>query len=876
MASSADETWRFALQVWETLKVKLAEKESIIPDFTELLSQYRSACENTIFQDFEFATNHNVESRLWDAHGKVNNQFRKALSCVSLLLGPAQSVSAATQAYNKPPQVREANGKKTPVEKRKTVKKYLEFIKSSQRFYRGYIQRLASHFGGIPELEQVAHRFSLSTLSAESPVQISPHMRHLIRLSCHATLIRLGDLSRYRETETTTKDRNWGPAIGYYDLAGAIYSSSGASHHQLAVIALADGNHLSTTYHLYRALAVEEPHPGAKGNLEIEFKKISVAWDRGELISNDSPSGTCPGKALAAWFMRLHARCYRGEEFAEHDELESEVLSQLAIDLKERSLGRALHKFILINIAAESFAATRLQEDQESKAKREAFYFFLRLNVKTFFTLLQLLQPELEGVIGDDVGASDGDHPSNDTEKITAVARRILPGLRHYSSWLLSRAELLAASGDESSLTVQIKELWREYVNTLNLVYSTFPEPTKLPVVEYLLEEDEDTIGFKPFSTPHIRGRYYADDVLKPKFHDQGIERSHPNVEMLARVREFLRDGLELAWDKVRMSAPLSPKPYTNFAQTKFPNIPIALIGGRLVYQEEGVPSELLASPNGHHTTSSVPSVEREDMPHLNDSSPPAAESTTTNAEDEEDASLQRIISTSEAASTSISMDPSMKRMVDSLVNSSTSDLNEPDLTPPFKTFIPPTPPEHSLEDPFNAATAVHETTYYGPSSTLTAKALVDMTRSHSQSSTQLRHTPRQTPRPTLPSIWNTPFAPQSSDSSPLTRPSTARRTSPSQAPPVQWVNSLSSTSQTASTMPDPSGGYYPGSGIGARLGVGDETCYAGASVFDQSILSPWGVGGMASCGSGDGSGSGRVARVVMGQTPPNGQGGGG
>ncbi|KAI9721501.1 MAG: hypothetical protein M1812_002263 [Candelaria pacifica] len=860
MASPAAESWRYAHQIWESLKAKLAANDSVIPDFGELLSQYRSACENTVFQDFGFATNHNVEARLWDAHGKVNNRFRKALG-----------------------RFRETDEKKRPVEKRKTIKIYLEFIKSSQRFYRGYIQRLASHFGGIPEIEKVAHKFDLSSkhhvlnvrdaglmssaLSVDCPVQPSPHMRHLILLSCHATLIRLGDLSRYKETELTSKDRNWGPAIGYYDLAGAIYPGSGASHHQLAVIALADGNHLSTTYHLYRALAVEEPHPGAKGNLEIEFKKISVAWDRGELIGNDSPGGNCPGKALTAWFMRLHARCYKGEDYAEHDELESEVLSQLAIDLKERSLGGALHKFILVNIAAESFAATRYQDNQESKANREAFYFFLRLNVKTFFTLLQLLQPELEGVIGDDVGAPEGDHPVNDTEKITAVARRILPGLRHYSSWLLSRAVLLASSSDDSLLTVQIKELWKEYVNTLNLVASTFLEPAKLPVVEYLLEEDEDTIGFKPFGSPHVRRRYYTDDSLKPKFHDPGIERSHPNVEMLVRVREFLRDGLELAYDK-----------------TKFPNIPIALIGGRLVYQEEGVPSELLASPNGHHTTSSIPSVEREDMPQIMDSSPPAAESATTNADDEE-APLHRILSASEAASTSVSMDPSMNRMVDSLVNSSTSDLNEP-TNQPYQAFIPPTPPEHSLEDPLSSA--VEETTY-GPMSTLTAKALVEMARTHSETSPQQRQTPRQTPRPTLPSIWNTPFAPQSSDSSPMTRPSTARRTSPPQAPQMQWassmssntgntvppqnmhwVHSLSSASQVASTMPDPSGGYYPASAVGARAGVGDETNYGGASVFDQSLLSPWGVSGTP---WGSGGGNGRNARLgMMQQTPPKGQ----
>lgn len=172
----------------------------------------------------------------------------------------------------------------------------------------------------------------------------------------------MGDLSRYRETEQTPKTYNWGPAIGYYDLATAIYPASGASHNQLAVIAQVDNNHLRATYHLYRALAVEEPHETAKRNLEIEFKKIHTAWDKGELIVNTPHRDTqSPGKALVGWFVRLHARCYNGIDFVEHDELESEVLSQLAIDLKERSLEGTLNKFILINISAEFFAAKRLR-----------------------------------------------------------------------------------------------------------------------------------------------------------------------------------------------------------------------------------------------------------------------------------------------------------------------------------------------------------------------------------------------------------------------------------------------------------------------------------------------------------------------------------
>lgn len=199
-------------------------------------------------------------------------------------------------------------------------------------------------------------------LSADEPTQVSGNLARSVLMSCHQTLVRLGDLSRWRETQSVINGRNWGPAIGYYNLAGLVHPTSGASHNQLAVIALVDVNHLSATYHLYRALAVEEPHPSAKGNLEIEFRKIEDAWSNGKLLKTN-PVGNSQesGKALVGWFMRLHARCYNGVDFPEHEELESEVLSQLAVDLKERSFESTLNKFVMINIAAEFFAGVRLQ-----------------------------------------------------------------------------------------------------------------------------------------------------------------------------------------------------------------------------------------------------------------------------------------------------------------------------------------------------------------------------------------------------------------------------------------------------------------------------------------------------------------------------------
>lgn len=271
------------------------------------------------------------------------------------------------------------NGKNRVVELRKLAKHYLEFIKSSQRFYRQYILHLDARFEGIPELRQVTQTWKhdgmntptlllrqklICALARSEPSQqpLSAKLKHQILLSCHQTLIQLGDLSRYRETELGEKERNWGPAIGYYGLATEIYPDSGISHNQQAVIAREDGNHFRTTYHLYRSLSTKERYPLAKQNLELEFKKIVSAWEKGELINNRSArDGNSAGRALIAWFVRLHSKCYKGEDFAEHDELENEVLSQLTIELKERSLDGMLYKIILINLTAEYFATIQMQ-----------------------------------------------------------------------------------------------------------------------------------------------------------------------------------------------------------------------------------------------------------------------------------------------------------------------------------------------------------------------------------------------------------------------------------------------------------------------------------------------------------------------------------
>lgn len=46
--------------------------------------RFRVACQNAIFQNFEAARSVDVEGRLWEAHLKINNRFRKLLARVSV------------------------------------------------------------------------------------------------------------------------------------------------------------------------------------------------------------------------------------------------------------------------------------------------------------------------------------------------------------------------------------------------------------------------------------------------------------------------------------------------------------------------------------------------------------------------------------------------------------------------------------------------------------------------------------------------------------------------------------------------------------------------------------------------------------------------
>jgi hypothetical protein len=137
--------------------------------------------------------------------------------------------------------------------------------------------------------------------------------------------------------------------------------------------------------------------------------------------------------------------------------------------------------------------------------------------------------------------------------RVTDLARRILPALRLYSSWLLTVTHLIEGLSTDDLLKEAIDQFWPIYAKVIDLVAAIFPiwDLEDLDEITYLLEEDAEALEFKPLMNDRTKKIwcYKTTGEAKLRYFDRGVERASVDEEMLARVRELLTDGLFLAND---------------------------------------------------------------------------------------------------------------------------------------------------------------------------------------------------------------------------------------------------------------------------------------------------------------------------------------
>ncbi|KAK4545265.1 hypothetical protein LTR36_003445 [Oleoguttula mirabilis] len=507
----------------------LKDPDQPIGNLLAAYEEYRLLCQANVLAS-DIAGAEKREARLWLAHTEGKRFFSTALK-----------------------RMRKSEPER-PVETRHLIKLYLHFLKGSERFYRGYIHNLSTRFGGIPELEAVAQKVKSNggAVGESSQSPVSPEQHAKVLGSCHQALIYLGDLSRYRASEQLDKKPDFGPALGYYGLACTLRPSSGMGHHQQAVVALEQRHHLRAIYHLYRAIVVADPHPNAANNLKLEFDKVNSAFRKGELLPKSAPNDPeGPKRMLTAWFVRMHSMCSKGEQFKEHKELEQTLMDRLVAVIKHFAveIDTTLMRMVMVNLAAQ-YNAMEMFQDKQTPDFQQAFFYFLQLNIKTYTTLLELFNNELRAL---DNMVTGEDEPK---ARLTPTIRRILPALRVYSAWLLPNVQIVAGLASDATLEKVISSFWQVYTRAIALVADEQVfgiwalEEFRAP---YMLEEDTDTLGFKPVQnewTKVWRNWFEKDSgAAKPRFSDPNIVRMSLDEEMLTRVMGLLDDGMHLAYE---------------------------------------------------------------------------------------------------------------------------------------------------------------------------------------------------------------------------------------------------------------------------------------------------------------------------------------
>ena len=185
----------------------------------------------------------------------------------------------------------------------------------------------------------------------------------------------------------------------------------------------------------------------------------------------------------------------------------------------------------------------------------QSYFYYLELNLRTFSTVLDTWRAQLSDAELEKTQYAGLDVMQQLASKITDVGRHALPVLRLYSAWLLTNSQVLTAGVGNDAVKSSIHRFWMVYVESMSLFATVFPVQS-LPQISYMLEEDVESIGFKPLESEVSKKLWLdtASDSPKKKY-SQSV-RQTADVEMLARVRELLVDGLLLAVDQVSSKYP--------------------------------------------------------------------------------------------------------------------------------------------------------------------------------------------------------------------------------------------------------------------------------------------------------------------------------
>lgn len=374
----------------------------------------------------------------------------------------------------------------------------------------------------------------------------------------HETLLHLGDLSRWRYQSQIGKtgEAEWRNAAQYYQLANEVLPNSGFGKHQEAVLALGANKYFYALTHLYQSLCAGAPHPEASQNLDILLnRRLDIPWD-GLIQKVWTHNGGHPVATLRAWFLKFHVECYRGAEFSQHAQMESEIVTQLGNALKdETDLDSTLMNMVTISIGGEFVALDKANRNINRDKNAKACLFLLHHNVKLFRELLCHLYDRLESQSRESIRSSSQDF----MDKLPPVTDSTLQCIRLYTLWLVKTwkpLQALVESGhrDHAIIAADVRDLWHVFADTLNTTFQQYPllDSKSIEDVEYLLDEEESTVGFRPLHDDKNADVWKKDGKPKAVFRGEKSD-ALQEQEHLIRLRDIVTRGIVIAQEPVSL-----------------------------------------------------------------------------------------------------------------------------------------------------------------------------------------------------------------------------------------------------------------------------------------------------------------------------------
>nr|XP_018668909.1 protein SMG7 [Ciona intestinalis] len=210
------------------------------------------------------------------------------------------------------------------------------FLDSASGFYHQLLHDLCCAFHvNIPCRVRSSKLLLLKDTSLKHGSITHQPERPSCQYMCQHCLVHLGDIARYRNQS--------GQAESYYRHAAQLVPSNGQPYNQLAILASASGDVLSTAFYYCRSLAVKCPFPGSGTNLRRQLSKI---------LGGDEPRhAKISTSELIKFLLKFHACIYLHKNESELSVMVDRLSGYLHAHLRAGSLSRQqISHMIFLNL----------------------------------------------------------------------------------------------------------------------------------------------------------------------------------------------------------------------------------------------------------------------------------------------------------------------------------------------------------------------------------------------------------------------------------------------------------------------------------------------------------------------------------------------